>query len=433
MLEALRADPCRFIEALVDARQLRRIWRAWRRRGTQSLLDEISVDQVESSLFIPATNTTPSSLNQNKPALLVIDSRIPLYDRDAGGRSSFLYLKILCELGHKVYFMPNDQLRREPYASSLESMGVELLIGDDFRCGKWKKWLKDRAGKITHVILHRPNVAKRYIAPILSMRGLRILYFAHDLRSIREARHYEVDCDAYHLHEAEYWEEIERRILSKVDKAYFFSDVERRIASAWGAGDVACTVPLYPIDVLPSGGLPYEQRSGLLFVGGFAHQPNVDGVLWFAKEVFPLVRQALPTMEWRIVGREPPSEILSLVGNGIIVEGGVSENRLEALYRSSRLVVAPLRFGAGIKGKVVEALLQRVPIVTTTIGAEGIPDSEAVLEIKDLPDDFARAVVKVCCEGNAWSAQSVKMKAYVMKYFSATVASKILEEEISQT
>jgi glycosyltransferase involved in cell wall biosynthesis len=430
MLEALRADPCRFLEAMLDLKQLRRLWRAWRQRGTGAILDEVSSSLVDLESFSTPRHTQQGM--ESKSVVLVIDSRIPQYDRDAGSRSSFLYLKILCEMGHPVYFMPNDQLRREPYASDLEEMGVNLLIGRNFRCGRWKKWLKDHAGKISHVILHRPNVAIRYLPTLSKIRDIQILYFACDLRFLREMRHYEVDGDAFHLQEAKYWEGVEKGIFAQVDKAYFYSDEETRLVSLWGKRDIARTVPLFPVDSLPPFGLPYAQRSGLLFVGGFAHQPNVDGVVWFAKEVFPLVRQALPDIEWRIVGREPPPEVLGLMGSGVIIEGGVSYIRLETLYQSSRLVVAPLRFGAGIKGKVVEAVLQRVPLVTTAIGAEGMPEPETVLEIKDLPHDFATAVIKLYSDGNIWSAQSARMETYVVEHFSAATASKMLSEDIPQ-
>lgn len=429
MLEALRADPCRFVEALLDYRGLYRFWRAWCSRGTEAILAELSTQEhlQPPGALIDALSTgkTPGG-----PTLLVIDATLPQYDRDAGGRSSFLYLQTLREMGHQVFFMPNDQMRREPYASALEGLGVKLLIGPGLRCGQWKRWLRDRAGQITHVVLHRPNVAKRYLATVKKMAGMKILYFAHDLRFLREARHYELNGDAFHRHEAEYWEGIEKNIVSQVDAAYFFSDDETRVVSAWNSAAAARTVPLFPAHIASASGLPYAQRAGLLFVGGFAHQPNRDAVSWFAKEVFPLVRQALPDIEWHIVGREPPGEIRALAGNGIFVEGVVSEAQLETLYQTMRLAVAPLRFGAGVKGKVVEAVLRRIPLVTTTIGAEGMPESGAVLDIHDLPRDFADAVIRLYRDENVWSARCDTMNTYVAAHFSAEAARRVLEIDI---
>lgn len=429
MFEALRADPCRFVETLLDARSLYRIWRAWRRRGTAAILAEISTEEnVQPPGFLP--KGAPTEGTRPAATLLVIDATLPQYDHDAGGRSSFLYLQILREMGYEVFFMPNDQLRREPYASVLEGMGVKLLMGRGFRCGKWKNWLRDRTGQITHVILHRPNVAKRYLAAIRKIGGVKILYFAHDLRFVREARHYEVDGDAFHRHEAKYWEGIEKAILAQVDRAYFFSGEETRIVSSWEGGNNARTVPLFPVDLLPSSGLPYEQRTGLLFVGGFAHQPNRDGVLWFAREVFPLVRQVLPGIEWHIVGREPPPEICSLMGNGILVEGAISETRLEYLYQTTRLVVAPLRFGAGVKGKVVEAMCQGVPIVTTPVGAEGIPEGDKNLCVSHDAEDMARQLIDLYQNPALWKTMRDSVVQGADTHFSRQAALLLLAEDL---
>jgi glycosyltransferase involved in cell wall biosynthesis len=430
MFEALRADPCRFVETLLDARSFYRIWRAWRRRGTAAILAELSTEEnVQPPVFLP--KDTPTEGTPPAATLLVIDATLPQYDHDAGGRSSFLYLQILREMGYEVFFMPNDQLRREPYASVLEGMGVKLLMGRGFRCGKWKNWLRDRTGQISHVILHRPNVAKRYLAAIRKIGGIKILYFAHDLRFMREARHYEVDGDAFHLHEAKYWEGIEKAILAQVDRAYVFSGEETRFVSSWEGGNNARTVPLFPVDLLPSPGLPYEQRTGLLFIGGFAHQPNRDGVLWFAREVFPLVRQVLPGIEWHIVGREPPPEIRSLTGNGILVEGAISETRLEYLYQTTRLVVAPLRFGAGVKGKVVEAMCQGVPVVTTPVGAEGIPESDKTLCVSDDAEDMARHIIDLYQNPTLWKAMRDRVVQGADTHFSRRAALLRLAEDLS--
>ena len=141
--------------------------------------------------------------------------------------------------------------------------------------------------------------------------------------------------DTFYRREADYWEVIERAIIAQVDRAYFFSAEETRIASTWTGGTKARTVPLFPQAVVASQGPNYSQRSGILFVGGFAHQPNVDAVLWFARNVFPLVRRALPNLHWHVVGPQPSAEIRQLAGNGIVIEGPVTEIRYLMLARGS--------------------------------------------------------------------------------------------------
>lgn len=429
MFEVLRADPCRFIETLLEPRSLYRLWRNWRRRGTSALLAEISTNIDIPDSHVPLGPISPVDV-KHSGSLLIIDATIPQYDRDAGGRSTFLYLKILREMGYEVFFMPNDQLRREPYASTLEGLGINLLMGRDFRCGRWKNWLKNRVGQITHVILHRPNVAKRYMATIRNLHGPKILYFACDLRFVREMRHYEVSGDTFHLSEARYWEEIERNILSQVNEAYFYSEEETRIVSSWQGGGNAHTVPLFPVDILPLSSTPYEQRSDLLFVGGFAHQPNLDAVLWFAREVFPLVRQAVPNIEWHIVGRDPPTEIRCLAGNGILLEGAVSETRLEFLYKTSRLVVAPLRFGAGVKGKIVEAMCYGVPVITTPVGAEGIPEGSSILSISHDAKDMSQKLIEIYRNPSLWETMHERAIQGANTHFSRRTAMLRFTEDL---
>jgi O-antigen biosynthesis protein len=362
-------------------------------------------------------NTELAWTASEKASIFVVDAMLPQYDRDAGGRSCFLYLQALRELGHAVFFMPNDQLRREPYATVLQRMGVHLLIGKAYRCGRWKNWLSEQRGRITHVILHRPNVSMRYLPAIKKMRGMKILYFACDLRCLREARHYGIDGDMFHRREAAYWEKVERSIVEQVDIAYFFSQEEAQMVSSWNAAN-AHTLPLFPTDRAASLGLPYDQRNGLLFVGGFAHEPNPDAVIWFATEVLPLVRRLLPDVEWHIVGHQPTAGVRRLAGGRVFVEGAVSEARLEHLYRTTRLVLAPLRFGAGVKGKVVEAMCQGVPVITTPVGAEGIPAGGDVLSVSASAEDMATQLVDLYQSAAKWEAQRERALATVDKHFS---------------
>ena len=155
-----------------------------------------------------------------------------------------------------------------------------------------------------------------------------------------------------------------------------------------------------------------------MFVGGFAHPPTADAVLWFAKEIFPLIRKKIP-VNFYIVGSKVTEEIQALeqTGNGIIVKGFVSEEELARLYSACRIVVVPLRYGAGVKGKVVEAIYNGAPIVTTSIGAEGIPEAETVMEIADEPEAFADQVTALYEDLDRCKAMCRKTQDYIKKNF----------------
>ena len=161
-----------------------------------------------------------------------------------------------------------------------------------------------------------------------------------------------------------------------------------------------------------------------------AHPPNADAVLWFAREVFPLIREKLP-VNFYIVGSKVTEEIKALEqpGNGIIVKGFVSEEELSELYRTCRLVVVPLRYGAGVKGKVVEAIYNGAPIVTTSVGSEGIPGVEDVLLVEDQPEAFANTVVKTYSDTGKLRELAEKTQSYIRDHFSIDAAWEVIRED----
>lgn len=425
MLESIRADPCRFLDALIDIRQWRRTLREWKNRGIVSILEELSVKNgpgpgADFSGPVVATPENPPHLT----GVLVIDAGIPRYDRDAGARSTFLYLQLLREMGYEVYFMPNDQLLREPYATVLECSGIKLLIG--YGCGRWVKWLATQGRSIHHVILHRPNIARRYLKQLQKMPWLNLLYFAHDLRHVREKRQYQLTGDVFHKMEADYWLVQERKLLALVNHAYFFSAKEAAIVREWRLACSCYTIPLYPIKITNIACSSFEKRSSLLFVGSFTHQPNRDAVLWFAREVFPLVRKMRPDITWTVVGRNPPKEITDLAGNGIIVLNDISDDQLAVLYQSAKIVVAPLRFGAGVKGKVVEAMCMGTPVITTRIGTEGMTNIEECVEVADSALEMSEKILSLYYTPARWEMLRQRALRYAHENFSRQAAMESL-------
>ena len=169
-----------------------------------------------------------------------------------------------------------------------------------------------------------------------------------------------------------------------------------------------------------------------MFVGGFAHPPNADAVLWFAREVFPRIRERL-TVTFYVVGSRVTEEIRALEspGNGIVVKGFVSEEELSALYQSCRIVVVPLRYGAGVKGKVVEAVYNGAPVVTTSVGSEGIPDVGQALVIEDTAEAFAEAVVSLYGDLDRLEALSDAAQDYIRRHFSTEAAWSVIRDDFA--
>ncbi len=176
------------------------------------------------------------------------------------------------------------------------------------------------------------------------------------------------------------------------------------------------TVFGWAIDV-PGTDSPFEARRDVAFIGGYQHPPNVDGALFFALEILPLVRQHLPDIRFHIVGSNPPSELLALQNETIAVTGFVPE--LGPLLDRMRLSVAPLRYGAGIKGKIGTSLSHGLPCVATPLAVEGMAlANEREVLVATTPAEFASAVVRGCTDAALWDRLSANGLTFVRDQYS---------------
>jgi len=158
----------------------------------------------------------------------------------------------------------------------------------------------------------------------------------------------------------------------------------------------------------------YEERDNLIFIGGFMHSPNVDGILWFVDKIFPKIKEKLPGIRLYVIGSNPTEEILCLNSEQIMVTGYVKD--VEPLFNRCRVFVAPLRYGAGIKGKILQSMSYGVPVVTTTIGAEGmdLANGENAMVVSE-EAEFAKGVVRLYSDGSLWNKLSRNSVAHVKR------------------
>jgi glycosyltransferase involved in cell wall biosynthesis len=410
----------------LDARHLRLLWHGLRQGGWASIQKEVFPTDAVLASGVSLSNKAGGAAHGRRKHVLVIDRSLPRFDRDAGSRAAWQYIQLLRDMGFRVTVWGHDCLRREPYASLLEDMGVQVLSGWTIACGNWRRWVRKHADDLHYVLLYRPNVAMVYLDFLRTNTVAQLLYFGVDLRWLRNDRRYKVEGHALFQAEACYWLSVENALIAQADFAYFYSQVEVDMASQQVPQARARMVPLFLYKELLSPIPSLSERTGLLFIGGFAHKPNVDGILWFAEQIWPLVRQHLSDVTLRIVGEHPPAQLVGRVGVELL--GAVSDEELARCYRSTRMVVAPLRYGAGIKGKVVEALFHHVPLVTTPTGAEGMPAPERVMDVCERPADFARCIHALYVDDALWNLRASGIQAYVAEYFSPESAQRILEE-----
>ncbi|MDX9913047.1 MAG: glycosyltransferase [Candidatus Moranbacteria bacterium] len=326
--------------------------------------------------------------SKNKKTVLVIDHYVPTFDQDAGSRSTFQYIKLLCQMGYNVKFFGDNCEKTEPYTSILQQMGVEVLYGEWF-LDNFNSWLDENGKNIDFVFVNRPHIFEKHIDSIKKYTNAKVVFYGHDLHFLRLKREYDVTKDEKFLEESNIWKKKELEIIKKSDVSLYPSVVEVNILNKI---DVLkdSSIDVLNLNIYSNTSFDYsaEDRKDILFIGGFSHRPNVDAILWFCRDIFPGFIKKYPDAILYIVGSNPPKEVNYLSSKNIVVKGFVSDEALGVLYGKIRLVVVPLRYGAGIKGKIIESLYQCVPVLTTNCGAEGIDND--VLIIADDVKNFSQ-------------------------------------------
>ena len=271
--------------------------------------------------------------------------------------------------------------------------------------------------------LSRPHVSIKYIDKFKDKTKAQILYYMHDLHYLREQRRYEISKNIGALKESERLKLMEFKIFKTVDKILTPSISEKDILTPQLPGKLIEAIPAYMYDNLS----PFEQiasfesRKDILFLGGFGHQPNVDGVLWFEKEILPYLVSVIPDLKFIIAGTNPTPEIEKLASTNVAVTGYIKD--LTPILSSVRVFVSPLRYGAGIKGKIITSMSYGVPVVTTAVGAEGIglTHGENAIIVDD-PKKFAEAVVDLYSNKFLWNKLSENSISFIQNNFSTKSA-----------
>jgi GT2 family glycosyltransferase len=354
--------------------------------------------------------------------VVVFDDRMPTPDRDAGSARMLSILRALAEWSHPVFVITGKRVWPE-YEKLLWKEGVETAGVLDF-----KRLMRTR--KFRGAVVSRPEVAAAFVGPIRrASPDTKIVFDMVDAHFIRLAREAEVTGDAETARKAERYRKTETRVARSSDLIWCCSSADKE--EMWRE---APGVPSFVIPTIHGArprGPAFEEREHLLFVGNFLHRPNVDGVRFFVNEVLPAVRESLAGVELMIVGDNAPSEFAGREREGVRLLGYVPD--IEPLFARARVFVAPVRFGAGVKGKIGEALAHSIPLVTTNVGAEGmfLRDGEEAL-IAGTAQDFAAAVVRLYTDARLWQHVSANAHAHVERNFSPRVVGEIINGSIRQ-
>lgn len=362
----------------------------------------------------------------NKDTVVIVDHYVPQPDRDAGSRTMAAFIDVLLAQGCVVKFWP-DNLNQDPaYAAQLQEKGVEVIYGLKWVNG-FADYLKQNPD-ITAVLLSRPHVATHYLRTIRESSRARIVYYGHDLHFQRAAM--EARQAGQPLDESDRMLTLEREVWQQSDVVLYPSSTEveavKELAPSVDARVVAPYAYSHFNDQATSVG-----RSNLIFVAGFAHGPNVDAARWLVTEIMPLIWASHPAVCLSLVGSNPTVDVRALAGDRVDVTGFVTDAELELRYSQARAAIVPLRFGAGVKGKVVEAMQQGLPLVTTAVGAQGLAGVEAVVPVVDDPAAIAAALCVLLDDDAQWTHVSRNACAFVQDRFSPDAMGHVLADALA--
>jgi GT2 family glycosyltransferase/glycosyltransferase involved in cell wall biosynthesis len=347
---------------------------------------------------------------------LMIDDSVPEPDKDAGSNAAFQHILTLQRLGYKVTFIPGDNMAKiDPYTTDLQRRGVECLyhpyyfsVEDVFR---------KRPVPFDLVYLHRYSNASKYGGMIRQhFPQARILYNVADLHFLRLQRQAEVEDDPVLRQKAEQMRRLELGAMFFVDCVIVHSAAEAELLAKMAPGVNVQVIP-WTVEIRDIKKAEVE-RPAIAFIVGYRHEPNVDAAKWAVQSIMPGLRKEVPGIELLLVGSYMPPELTALAGKDVVPLGHVPS--LDTVFDRVRLTIAPLRYGAGLKGKVLESLAAGVPCVMTTVAAEGLdlPKKLQVL-VADEPAEIAARIAKLCQDDAEYRRIAEAGKAYVAATYSA--------------
>jgi GT2 family glycosyltransferase/glycosyltransferase involved in cell wall biosynthesis len=367
----------------------------------------------------PGTIPSPALLHRGQRQILVIDALTPQPDHDSGSLRLVNLMRLLREGGAHVVFMPANREHAGRYTDALQESGVECWYAPF--AARAPAWLREHGRRFDTVVVCRHYVLREFL-PLIRKHApqARLAFDTVDLHYLRERRGAELAGDAGMLRTAEATRTRELDLIARSDVTLVVSEAERTLLAS--DAPAARVEVLSNLHQLAGPGKPFAERGDLVFVGGFRHPPNVDAVRWFALEVFPRVRERLPELRFHCIGSHVTAEIESLSSlPGVVVHGHVPD--IGPYMDGCRIGLAPLRYGAGVKGKVNLSMAHGQPVVATSCAVEGMhlePGRDVL--VADDAQGFADAVVALHEDEALWNTLAQNGLRNVAEHFSLDAA-----------
>ncbi len=274
--------------------------------------------------------------------ILVIDHHLPMPDRDSGSLRMFQILKILHRLGHRITFLPDNLADMPPYTGELQKRGIQVVHHPYVK--KVRDYLITHGPMFDVVVLSRCDFARKHIEDVrLYAPQSRIIFDTVDLHYLREEREAQLTQDPDVRRKAQERQLLEDRLIKEADETWVVSPIEQRMLQEnWPNKSIQLVSNI--VDVTGPVA-PFALRQDWLFIGGFQHRPNIDAVLFFVQEIYPLLRDRLPDAKFYIIGDKAPPEIAALASDRIIVAG--LQRNVRSFFDSVQALCGSLAFWRG--------------------------------------------------------------------------------------
>jgi len=364
--------------------------------------------------------------HDGRPHILIIDALAPDVTRDSGSLRMINIMRLLRELGWRVTFMADNCMASSKEIAQLGRIGVQTL------CKPWSpslaRWLAREKHSLQAVMLSRHYVA----APNLSLvrrtvPHAKIIFDTVDLHFLREMRAAEHTGNHAMIRQAQSSRRRELALIRACDVTLVVSPVEQELLSK--EVSEAKVELVSNVHEVFGRRVAFGNRKDIVFVGGFGHPPNIDAVEWLVDDIYPRIRRLRPEIGLHLVGDIPELARPRLAKPGIQIHGKVDE--LIPWMDGCRVALAPLRYGAGVKGKVNMAMSYGLPVVATSIASEGmrLQDGENIL-VADDAEAFAAAVLRLYDDESLWTHLSDRSLDNIRQHFSFEAARKALRRAL---
>lgn len=301
--------------------------------------------------------------------VLFIDHQTPRPDQDAGSYAAVQEIRLVQSLGYKATFIATNLSYMGHYTDELNKLGVETIHAPFYFSPE--QFLTHRGAEFDAVYITRYGVAQQTLQAVRTFAPqAKVLFCNADLHFLREMRAALAQGDDVNWERLEGLRAEEVDVMRRVDVVLSYNEVEHAVIVSHNVGATEVVTCPWVVEVAQdSADIGFTERSGIAFLGGYRHSPNVEAVEFFVDRVIPLLQERLPGVMFTIYGSAIPDKIKAMAGPTVDPVGFVSEVRES--YDPHRVFVAPLLSGAGIKGKVLGAVAHGIPTVLSPIAAEG--------------------------------------------------------------